>query len=227
MPRRMCARRAGEEFIQRHQRRSRSAMPSSGSRASQRSSTTIWVSFARRSAATTRSLLGSEVVHQRVDADADLAWPSGAATPPARPCSAEVGRPRRRAVRRDARRRVAAPLGRRHASVHVRIRSPVGSSTGSVSSRAGRRWPMISISNPSVPSARPTRSGRSRAPATRRSSARSAPEVTQPTSPSAAVPDRLVADHVGGLVGVGIDVEVDERALRAPLRARPRPPPDR
>ena len=112
---------------------------------------------------------------------------------------------------------------------HWRIRRPCGSNSGSGWSRAGRRRPMISISNPAPPGP----SGVARAVGTYPSAIDRLDVVAvaarrDPADDRAVVPDRLVADDVGRVVRIGLDDERDEPPRRAAgRRPRPRAPPGR
>ena len=90
-------------------------------------------------------------------------------------------------------------------TAYARIRVPAGSRTGSVSSRAGRRWPMISTSNrPHCSSgARRGELGRHVAERQRDAAVVGVGARGHPTDDGAVVPDRLVAEHVRRLGGSG------------------------
>ena len=140
MPRRTTARLAGEAVIHRHHRRSRSASVSSGWRSSHCHSMCACTSAARASAATTSSSLAPKWWTRALTLT-PTARAMGRSEMSARPCSARYATTRSRSACRRS------TSGWRPMRCYARIRSPAGSNVGSVSRRAGRRWPMISISN--------------------------------------------------------------------------------
>ena len=117
--------------------------------------------------------------------------------------------------------------GRRHVTLMRASARPIGSNSGSGWMRAGRRRPMISISNAGTVAGRVGQRRRHVAQRDRLPDVMAVAAGGDPADDLVAVPDRLVADDVGRVVRIGLDDEGHEPPLRPGRDLLPRTPPAR